>query len=183
MRLGAQLGLEGIKDGRLLAAAGRMVFAYERIGIPVVRMLSMQPTDPQVRETLIRHPGLHDSVNDVGKIFGLTRSTTVGLHYLFTYVDVDDATFFFQKLGSGAGLEPLDPILVLRERLIKEKQLAGARKLDAKVITAFVIRTFNAYRRNERLHKLQWGEGQVFPRIDGITLPVLGDDEADHQEN
>jgi hypothetical protein len=171
--LGAQLGIEGVKDSRVIAAAARMVYAYETTGSPSVQTLRVAPSDMQLRDVLNRHPGLTDSANSTGKVLGIPRATVVGLHYLFTYVDETDATMFFEYLHSGAGLEPKDPILTLRERLIKERQQGNdRRRMESRVLVAFIIRAFNAYRRGERLTRLVWSDGQVFPRIEGCTLPV-----------
>jgi hypothetical protein len=177
--LGGQLTLGGEKDGNILAAAGRMVYAYEAIGIPVAKVLAIKPTDPQIRDVLARHPGIQDSIAKICRGIVLSRSTCVGLHYLFTHVEPEDADYFFQKLASGAGLEPRDPILILRERLMREKMAVAGRRYDVKVLTAFTIRAFNAYRRNERLSKLQWGGASAqFPRIIGCDIPIIGHDES-----
>lgn len=178
--LGSQLGIEGVKDSRNLAAAARIVYAYETKGNPSVQMLTVPPSDMQLRDVLERHPGLARSSEQTGKVLGIPRALVVGLHYLFSYVDETDATMFFEYLHSGAGLEPRDPILTLRERLIKEKQAGNdRRRMESRVLVAFIIRSFNAYRRGERLARLIWSDGQVFPRIEGCTLPVLGDGEDD----
>jgi hypothetical protein len=175
--LGQQLGLDGEKSGATLAAAARMVYAYEQTGVPVTKMLAVKPTDQQLRDVLARHPGIHNSAERWTRgILSLSRATIVGLHYLFTSVDKIDADNYFQLLASGAGLEAKHPILVLRDRLMRE-QLINGRSLDVKVATAFTIRAFNAYRKQERLAKLQWGGGgadATFPRIKNCKLPILG---------
>jgi hypothetical protein len=129
----------------------------------------------QALRTLERNPEIRDSVEKAAELRKpwLPVSALASLHFLFATVDQEDADDFVFKLTRGEQLVHTDPIWVLRERLIK----AHGSRLDAiepRVKLAFVIRTWNAYRRNELMARLVWHGGanpDRYPRIDGVELP------------
>jgi hypothetical protein len=158
------LKIRGEVNCSTLSAATRIVYAYERTGVPVAGLLPYQPSIQQLSQSLERHPRLRDSADaggHHGPILALSRSMVVGLHYLFASADTDDADTFFTRLTDGEGLAAGDPIYTLRDRMIRE--LRDHKQLTPTVLTAFTIRAFGAWRNGERLTKFQWKPGGAHP--------------------
>lgn len=175
--VGQSLKIEGEKYGTVRATAAKMIFCYQQTGIPVPKGRKLSPSEMQLYALLERYPELEDSFDaggHMGPIVSLTRSTIVGLHFLFSYVDREEADEFFDKLNSGAGLHEGSPILTLSRRLARES--AARTTLPAGVAVNFTVRAFNAFHRGEELLRLN--AGTRFPRIKDCTFPIAGVDEA-----
>lgn len=171
------LKLRGEKYCTGLAGATRMVFAYERDGVPfVISGRHGTPSVPQLSRTLERNPELRDSVRLAYEYMRrpwVPVTTIAGLHYLFASASQEDADDFVHRLASGADLGVDDPRYVLRERLIREHAQTDERRISAKVKTAFIVLAWNAYRQGEPLERLRWNPGGAspdrFPDIDGLV--------------
>jgi len=91
-----------------------------------------------------------------------TPSIAVFCHYIFSNIDENDATKFFNLLLTGAGLELNNPILTLRDRLLGDRNSKLKMSFDPKVV--FFIKTWNSYRANRPLSRLIWNrEKDKFP--------------------
>ena len=162
-RTGADvLGISGEKNAAVLAASLGIVHRHENGRIKDHQSIS----HGELRETLERHPGLRHSVKVYAKRNGLVQpSIAAALHYLFSKKDARIADEFFQKLLTGCDLAPGDPVLALREKLMKHA-LSKATKLSPKAVMALVVKAWNATRRNLRLTRLYYTEGKErFPAI------------------
>lgn len=101
------------------------------------------------------------------------RATLAGtLHFLFAYVDDEDADVFFDKLRDGSGLTEGDPILALRKNLIQRKPVTNG-GTDRVEIAALTIKAFNTWRDGGEAFKLSWRPGgarpEPFPTINGFN--------------
>lgn len=101
------------------------------------------------------------------------RGTLAGtLHFLFAYVDDEDADVFFEKLRDGSGLTEGDPILALRKNLIQRKPVTNG-GTDRVEIAALTIKAFNTWRDGNEAFKLSWRPGgarpESFPAINGFN--------------
>lgn len=183
--LGDVLKLRGEPQFTTLAATTKLVAFYMRDGVPFQAAYKPGITVHEALRTLERNPEIRDSVEkayDLRKPW-LPVSALAALHFLFATVDQEDADDFVFKLTRGEQLVAADPIWVLRERLIKAH---GSRleAIEPRVKLAFVIRTWNAYRRNEQIVRLVWQGGahpDRYPRIDGVELaPHLQTEDIAH---
>lgn len=173
---GDVLAIHGERNANVLASAARNIYAYELIGIPIAHELPQmsRPTKQQILTVLDRHPDMRAATNKKG-ILVLSGSQVSTLRYLFRTVNAEQADEFLALLHSGEGLASDDPVLALRNRLIAS-QMATSR-LPAKLVVGYTIRGFNAWRRGERLQRLQWGRDrgpEWFPRIEGCPISVRG---------
>lgn len=117
------LGINGEKDGRLLAAALRWVYRYEH-GLmnnphPVIN-------DDELADTIKDHPKLVESIPFGRGCHGVAApGMCTALHYLCKKRNLGTANDFFWKLGSGSEMPEGHPILVLRERFYRNQQEAA----------------------------------------------------------
>jgi hypothetical protein len=86
--------------------------------------------------------------------------------YKLSLVDASDTLAFADSMTSGAGLEPGDPILALRNRLIQHATRMGG-SFPIEELAALIIKAWNAMRRGESVNILVWrraGQGrEQFP--------------------
>ena len=84
----------------------------------------------------------------------LQPSPGSALFILFAERDRDAAIKFFEDLATGAGLLPGDPVLVLREALMRARMLSTHKhKVAAEQSVALVIRAWNHRRQNRAVTK------------------------------
>lgn len=122
------------------------------------------PTNAECLAFLEKNPELHDSAAVAvalrkpsalpGSVVGLT-------HWVFNRIDSTDAAWFFDRLGSGAGLPQYHPILTLRKRAFDLQSDAG--RLPEDMVLAFVIKAWNAYRDGDELRILRFTRGGANP--------------------
>ncbi len=124
------------------------------------------PTTDQSLAIYKAHPGLGDSlrVTDTKhfKIIG-SRVALALCHYILHDLDPEGAEEFFEKLGTGAGLPALSPILKLRERLINTRVSKTNMPTYEKI--AIIIKAWNAWKVGRDMRSLSWrgGSGESFP--------------------
>jgi hypothetical protein len=125
----------------------------------------------KVQEELSLFPGCRKSVA-MAKQSGLTMplSVAAGVHFLASLIDQEKADQFLSDLISGASLSTDDPVLLLRNRMIQNRQ-SNAR-LDKSYIAALTIKAVNARLSNLKVRHLRWttsGRGnETFPSIVGL---------------
>ena len=173
--LADNLALSGEKTASTRQAALRHIYAYQRTGIPLGGMVRPGPSDVQLQnEVWPQHAaGLRASAEEFRyAINDVPRSTIVALHYLFSSADPEEATEFFRKFDSGAGLAENDPILVVRKRISDERKLGGRGINHQRLETGFVIRAWNGWRTGETFKKIQ--RPVNFPTIHGCKIPIIG---------
>lgn len=122
------------------------------------------PTNTECLTFLQQHPEARDSANIAKHLRAPTKlpSSVLGLtHWVFTRIDAEDSSWFFDRLGTGANLEQHHPILTLRKRAGEMEKESG--RVPEDVLLAFVIKTWNAYRNGEQMKLLRFRPGGASP--------------------
>lgn len=122
------------------------------------------PTNTECLKFLEEHPETRESANVAKHLRAPTKlpSSVLGLtHWVFTQIDLEDSTWFFERLGTGANLEQYHPILTLRKRAQEIDKNSG--RVPEDVLLAFVIKAWNAYRGGEQLKLLRFKPGGATP--------------------
>jgi hypothetical protein len=155
------IGMHGFTYRTAAAAAARGLLLIDRFGHYTA---SSREVDEAVSTpTVLRYAEEHKEVLEEAIRYAqhLQRAGFVGgvglyatLFVLLLRVDRDAALLFAEKLTTGANLEPNDPILRFRNRMIGER-LSSAQK-DREVYLAIGIKVWNAWRKGESLEKLIW---------------------------
>lgn len=157
----------GESDTRRLAAALTFVGKYEA---GAMRNRGFVLTPMQVEDLLVKHHGIRDSVKYINELGSLPLSFSIaaGVHYLTAQADKKLADDVFKMIATGAGMEAGHPILLLRERLIENKN-SRVGKLDATHVAALVIKAINHAMRGERPAFIRFRAGgenaEAFPKI------------------
>lgn len=123
-----------------------------------------KPTHRQLLALLEDHPELRRSVeiaDRVRKSMRISGGTAALCHWLFTNIDSSDCAFFFARLADGAGLMTDDPIYALRRAL--HNFAADRSNPDESVVTAVVIKGWNAYRDGRSVQLLSYRPGGSRP--------------------
>lgn len=176
------LQMRGEANANLLAGAVTCYQAYVKTGVPVTFGRGAMPKGASIprpsRAELLRclenNPQIRESVRmATGQRRLVTPSLAAALHYIFCgAASTADADAFFADLHSGAALAATDPVLVLRERLLRERERGhtSGHPVAPALIAALTIRAWNAYIRGEGITKLQYKVGGVgrsaFPKVE-----------------
>lgn len=120
-----------------IASVGRLLYTAEYFGLSKWRgqLLGVQdrPSDHTLAEYITEnHPDLEASVEWVrGPWRQVTRlvprSIAIFCHYLMARIDTDDADRFFEAFASGEKLHAHDPVKMLRDRLISDRDKFSGR--------------------------------------------------------
>lgn len=125
-----------------------------------------RPTDREVLATFDDHPDTERWAIWATRLRKVISRPTLGaaLVYIFKEVSTEaDAQEFAESLHAGAGLTRDDPLLLLRDRLVRDKD--AKESLKRRDWMALFIKTWN-YRREGRTVKiLKWAENESFPEI------------------
>lgn len=163
--LGDVLKLRGEAYSITLAAALLRVYQWEQGYRKNLKSAGKaRPTHRQLLAVLEEHPELRRSVeiaDRVRKAGRLSGSTAALCHWLFNQIDPDDCAFFFARLGDGAGLMVDDPIYAVRRVL--ENFASDRGRPDEAVVTALVIKSWNAYREGRSVQLLAYRPGGSRP--------------------
>lgn len=122
------------------------------------------PTTTECMAFLEKHPETRESAQaatGLRRPAKLPSSVLALTHWLFTRTDAEDAAWFFDRLGSGAGLEKYHPVWTLRKRTAEIADESG--RVPEDVLLAFVIKTWNAYRDGVPLKILRFAPGGANP--------------------
>lgn len=126
------------------------------------------PTTHESLTTLEKHPGVRESIREVGRGRSKVLSAVAPLaacHYILTHIlhdgaDAEDAAEFFRQLNLGVGLEEDSPVWRLRERLIANR--TARQRLSSPEIMAITFKAWNAWRDGRSVRQLAWrGRGDV----------------------
>jgi hypothetical protein len=167
------LSIHNYGNTKALAAAIRILLVWERDGYPhnpSGKDRHSPITKPQHVEYLLAHPEIEEWVRTSYRIAkaGLPGAPSVfaATLYKLSLVDASDTLAFADSMTSGAGLEPGDPILALRNRLIQHATRMGG-SFPIEELAALIIKAWNAMRRGESVNILVWrraGQGrEQFP--------------------
>lgn len=158
------LKLAGETDSNNLAALTVRITSYEKYGARAAFLRQGGFTLAELMETFRAHPELAETNKAVGRIYTSIRisKATFGLLFMmFSHIDRMDCKAFFTSLRTGEGLKPGDPILALRNILVKS---IGARDKTPDVVTAaLVIKAWNKYRVGDSVSSLSYRSGGASP--------------------
>lgn len=157
------LSLRGEHNAVALGAVARRVW-YWNNGYPTARGGNIAPTTQQLLDVIAELPELRASAAEAVRVSRPTaiNASTVGLtHWLFNRIDVFDCAFFFDRLADGAHLATDSPIYILR-KTVRDNQSSKAR-LTEEVVTAYVIKAWNAFRDGRPISFLRFKPGGANP--------------------
>lgn len=177
--LGSRRSLSDILKDRgeintaLLAAALRQLWLLEN---GLLTSKNASPTVAEMLDTLDRNPKLRDSVKFGGQIKHITApSLVVALHHILAQKSVSHADYFLGRLADGADLAAKNPILRLRDQLMRAKAERKNVQADPER-AAWVIKAWNAFIDGRELSHIKWSpsgpRGEAFPIIKGPRLKI-----------
>lgn len=122
----------------------------------VVLATKSSPSSGELLELLERRPGIRASLKQVSgsrEIMG--GGIAAALHRTFADLDEELADMFFARVADGANLAAENPILHLRERLLRTRSSHRVRLPEADRV-ALSIKAWNAYRSGRPMQLLVW---------------------------
>jgi hypothetical protein len=164
VRTGANaLDMEGIPNSAAVASCVRWLLHYEDCRFNRERMNRISPG--QVVDEVLEHP---EYAVTAQLSHGTRHLTNMGmataLRVLFDRVDQAESAKFWDDLKTGVGLQPHDPVLRLREKLMRNKmQKHRAGSIEQ---AAWIVKAWNARRRRRQISLFKHTVGQTdFPVI------------------
>jgi hypothetical protein len=159
------LTCRGEKNAVALASMLILIEKYKS-GKPQV---TYRPDNIEMEELYEKYPGAASFISFDKRVKAIAPESVINAcSYLFSEKDSELATWFFDSLASGIGLNIGEPVYTLRERLISEKN--KRLKKDQSYYMAFFIIAWNYLRMGKKLTKLQMnydedGKMKNFPEI------------------
>lgn len=147
--------IHGETNANVLAAVSKRVALWESGNLKFSNPQA-DPNSVELLAMLERYPSLRRSAEmgaRVNSAFRPAGATVVGTaHHILHHVDAGTAAEFFAKLGTGAALNEGDPILTLRNRLMRDRD--AHKRYPFHVYVALQIRAWNAVREGRELAKI-----------------------------
>lgn len=141
------LKIEEVTNSPVVASIALRMCAWD-LGHTELQPGLLRATQSEQREWMAANPVVFRAAEIAMRArreFKLLAPSAVGVSYvLFDRVDQEDTAEFFARLGSGAGLDAGHPILLLRNRVIRDA--AESRRLTDKVRVGLLIKAWNATR-------------------------------------
>ena len=137
------LALKGEVDPLKLSGAASLLWKFNK-GI-LQKSVPIYPTTREIGQALEEHPRLRDSVVRGKALKHLCSGAIASFcHYLFSQKDLAMADAFFERLATGEELPSGSPVLVLRERL--QKNRSSIAKIRQRDLVILFIKAWNMYR-------------------------------------
>ena len=160
------LQMNGIPDGRLLAASIKLVNQYEAGINPGTSSWRFAPDNEDVLDAATARPALRESANFVASEAGFKSfgkpSAMVFTHYITSQLNPNEANSFWRRLLDADYDGPGDPIMRLRERLLVSRATRqGAPNTTA--IAAMCLKAWNAHVRHRTIGPLHWSQNGERP--------------------
>lgn len=152
------------KNGGMLAATLLRVYLWN-LGMRGANSRWINPTRHQLLATLEENPGIRASIEVAATVRRDVRIRPAILaltHWLFVNIDADDCRVFFERLRDGAMLASDHPIAVLRMATFNAAASTRTRLTD-EFATAYVIKSWNAYRAGRTITMLRYTKGGAHP--------------------
>jgi hypothetical protein len=166
-RLADILMVEGYTDASALAATVNILHRY-RIGARLDYSQLNAPTPAQALSIVEAEPHIRDSVRvgrNVTKVIGGPIGVFAALHLVFVETDPEPAEDFFTGLKSGAELDRRDPLLRLRNQIVRPRKDRGYTQSPHHV-AALTIKAFNLRRAGRTVEALLYRSNENFPEVD-----------------
>lgn len=170
------LSINGEANTATLAAAARTYWLMERKGVDgIYQPDAKRGTISQFLEIIEEHPHLRqlakEYVSFKNKSNGILSSYPyIALRLTFDGINQSASQEFFKKLATGENLWKGDPILALRNALIKYRLASdghGVSYKDRHFELVACIKAWNAWRKNEPLTRISVRSGMQAPKIYG----------------
>jgi hypothetical protein len=146
------LAFQGLKNRNNVGAVVRWIIAWE-MGMPRISGGSVQPTHGEMELRRQEEPLQFEASTSRGLDVsrqGICNAAAAGTaHFLFTHLDKEAAELFFDRLVSGSDMDRTNPILALRNRLIRGRH--GRERDSRQDQLALIIRGWNAWREGRTL--------------------------------
>ena len=159
------LTVDGIPYSQIVAPAARIVIGYRQKNFgrshmyPSHEIVAFAKANKRLGESAIAAHNMNGIVS---------LSVAAAWHFLFTESDAAEADRFIVDLRDGVGLSAGDPVLALRERLVKNK--ASKAKLRSKDIFLLGLKAWNNRRSGKSTKRVRALADDV---IDSANLPVI----------
>lgn len=141
------LKIEEVSNSPIAASIALRMCAWDQ-GHTDLAPNSLRATQSEQRAWMAANPVVSRAAEIAARTrreFKLLAPSAVGTAYvLFHRVDPGDAAEFFAQLGTGAGLDAGHPILLLRNRTIRDA--AESRRMTDKLRMGLLIKAWNANR-------------------------------------
>lgn len=162
------LARNGENNSMTLSTVARYIYIHQQLG-DLSKIASREAnlvTTSDILETIDANPGIRESVSLMkGKRFLrplLSDAIAGSLHYLFSINHPDQADVFFARLEKGDNLEPENPIVQLRKKLMYIRDSGSRGRIEKMVLT---IKAFNLFVRRKTVTELRFRDDEAFPEI------------------
>lgn len=166
-RLADILRVEGYSDSHALAAAVNILHRY-RNGLRIDYSQAGAPTPRQALDLIVAEPGIEESVKvarRVTKKIGGPIGVFSALHCVFLAIDPKPTEGFFEQLGEGDSLKKGDPLLQLRNQLIRPRKDRAYAQSPA-TIAGLTVKAFNLRRAGRKVALLTFRKNEKLSPID-----------------
>jgi hypothetical protein len=154
--VGGHLAIAGYSDSNVLAHAARVVMTFDKHRI-ISATADIRPTSYEIQNWCDEHTEICDHIA-FGRMVRKYLKTSIGLfsglHYILARVSKEDADTFFERLSTGNMLDTGDPVLQLRNFLVRES--TGRKKSPEMDVAAHTIKAWNLFRRKRTVSSLLW---------------------------
>jgi hypothetical protein len=171
------LQISGKKNWAALAASLLLLFHYNRFKEGDMRIWSEgnlhTVTNTELLELLKKSDGIEYSAQIASSKeirFFIPPSVTGLCHYIFSKIDKNDADIFFKKLSTGEGLGRGNPILTVRELLLRNK--ASKNRIVRSDMIIYIFKAWNKFRRGEKAFKFYSFDPFTIEHIDKFPFPI-----------
>lgn len=161
---GQVLNILECKRSNTLAAALRLAYIY----FEVDETLSCSSVPYVYNEVLLnfleQHPEIEASVSKVGSGITLCSSSVLAFcHFVFSQKSVEEADRFLKQVLHGDNLHSCHPVLVLRNRLLRNKN--NRTDFHTRELIALIFKTWNYCRKTQDIKNLSWHPYEDFPEV------------------
>ena len=166
-----QLKMEHAAYYKDLATTTRLVALYEGRGSKHYWMYGGKISKAKLRDTLKRNPRIRDAVGATCALHGIREVDAVSRLAFVRFLTQDKhpgaCIDFFEKLATGANCEADEPVVTLRNALLRNK--GASRKAPRAVTLAWIVKSWNAHIQGRRISTLKWTQGsdskERFPEV------------------
>lgn len=158
------LTIEGAKNASTLGTALCLTFRCDE----GCMFESVPFSNNEVVEFYKMYTGMEESVSKCMRSKGLVPASILSAcHYMFSRRDRDAADAFVEDIITGAGLPTGDPVLMLRDRYMRNAKSSA--KLPQAILMGLTVKAWNHRRKGLKGVRLDFsrmvGEDSVFPKI------------------
>lgn len=164
------LEIHGKASTTSIAAAIRCLILIERFGSigQGTDEERSAATPPACLAYLDKHPEIyeaHSICEPVRKVLYGGAGLWTAMFTLFWRIDPAAAFEFSTQLATGAGLEADAPALKLRNRTLGKASRGPLSNLNREDLSIIIAKSWNAYRRGEKVGQLRAGENEKLPEL------------------